>query len=524
MTVITYLQDAFTRANASVPGTTEVGKQPWVIQNASGTGVWSINTNRIVATANGSESYCVADSIHSDGIVEATMVNIVDGGLLFRYWDTANFWMVWATGGVYKLMKKENGTYTQVGGNFGPTTAGDVVSVQCDEDSINFYVNGLWKHGVSDNFLSWATKYGFRAANSAATYDTFSHKSMDKNGIAHNDPNIIYSPYNWSVTGTNAKTICSGAYFRTIISGNRGQIALHFDTTGLTEQNIIKYQIDGEGWVRVPVTEQVPIPMPAASSWDKHTLEVLVQTAMAPSKWSPQESATIFRGLAGERTLVTHPGAKAKLNIMVFGDSITEGYVTLKNVSAPSGSDAQMSYAGQLRNYIGAEVGQIGFGSTGWTVAGAGAVPSLPNNYKLLWGGGPSRSFTDPVPDMVLINHGTNDGTTDIKPTAIAMINELRTLVPASTIIGIIVPFNQNQKANLQSVVSTIGSAQVRLIDTAGWYDVADSSDGIHPYGGTSKNVLAPKLAEAATKLLTGGGIYLNVGGVAVAISLVRGS
>lgn len=522
MTVLTYLQDNFTRANGAI-GNTEIGKQPWRIDQVNGTGVWNISTNRIAATANGAETYVTADAMHSDGLITATMVNIVDGGVLFRYWDTNNFWMVWATGGSYRLMKKDNGTYTQVGGTYGPTTAGDVITIQADGDAINFYINGAWKYGVNDGWLAWATRSGFRAANAAAIYDTFSHKSMDKNGIAHNDANIIYSPYTWDVNASNAKTICSGAYFRTIISGNRGQLGLLFDNTGLTENNMIKYRIDGEGWVKAPVVvDQVSVPMPGDSSWVKHTLEVIVQTAMATSKWSPQAGATIFRGIAGEDTLVTHPGDKAKLNGMVFGDSITEGYVTLKNISAPAGSDAQMSYAGQLRHFIGAEIGQVGFGSTGWSTAGAGAVPSLPNNYKLLWGGGPSRSFTNPVPDFVLINHGTNDGTTNIQAMATAMINELLTLVPASTMIGIIVPFDQNQKANLTAVVTAINSPQVKLIDTTGWYNVSDSPDGIHPYGGTSKDVLAPKLADALRTILNGGGIYLNVGGVMRPIGATR--
>ena len=522
MAVITYLSDTFNRANASTAGSTEVGKATWSIGNASGSGVWNITSNQLAATSNGSESYLTAESYHSDGTMQATFVNIVDGGMIFRYVDTSNFWMIWATGGVYKIMKKVSGTYTQVGGNVGTAVAGDVVSVQLDLNNINLYVNGTWLLGVTDAALDWGTKVGFRASASAATYDNFSLVSLSKNGVAANDSNIFYSPYTWVVNSTNAKTIDSGAYFKMMISGNRGQVGLFFDTTGLDTYNYIKYRIDGEGWVKALIAEQVSVPMPSASTWTKHTLEVVVQSAMGTNKWSPQGGATVFRGLAGEDTIVTQPIATAKLRGCVMGDSITEGYITLKNVSTPDGSDATMSYAGQLRYLLGAEIGQVGFGSTGWTVAGAGGVPAFPTSYKLMWGGGPARDFTTVPPDFIIINQGQNDGTTNTVTTIVNMVNDMLTLIPATTIIALVCPFSQNQKANIQSAVSTLNNKRVKFIDTSTWYNVADSADGIHPYGGTSMLELAPNLATAMRLILNGGGIFQNVGGVARGVTGIR--
>lgn len=524
MTVLTYAYDSFNRADGA-PGATEGGVYDWTTINATGTGSWSISGNAVAATSNGSESYLVADTLHSDGSVSAKFVNIVDGGLVFRCVDASNLCMVWATGGVYKIMKKVSGAWTQIGADAGTPVAGDVVRVELDLNSIKLYVNGSLLLSVSDSANNWATKHGFRASASAATYDDFKHESLDKNGIGAGNANIVYSPYTWGASGTDMKTICAGAYFRSTFSGNRGNIALLFTTAGLAlPRNIVKYRIDDGPWTRASLAYQIIIPMPSTSTWQKHTIEVYVATAMGTNKWSPQESATIFRGFAGEDTLTTHPINKANLNVCVFGDSITEGYITLKNVSTPDGSDATVSYAGALRNYLGAEVGQVGFGSTGWMYAGAGGVPALPDNYRYLWGGGPERNFTTPIPDLVVINMGTNDDTKDTVATVRAMLSELLGLIPGSTLVAVVVPFNQNQKANLQAAVAEVNNPRVKLVDTAGWYNVSDSSDGIHPYGGTSSTVLAPNLAAALRNVLASatGGLFRNINGTATPVGGVR--
>ena len=51
----------------------------------------------------------------------------------------------------------------------------------------------------------------------------------------------------------------------------------------------------------------------------------------------------------------------------------------------------------------------IGFGSQGFTVGGSGNVPVFGTSFSEIMAG-VSRSFTSPIPNVIIMNMGSNDG------------------------------------------------------------------------------------------------------------------
>lgn len=346
--------------------------------------------------------------------------------------------------------------------------------------------------------------------------------------VIPNDTNIVYSPYNWDVTGARAATINPGAYFRATLNNATG-ITLNFDMTGVSAPvPRIKVRVDGGTWTVYDLAAEVALTMPTDNSWTVHTVEVVVvATSEFVNRWNPQNAIVNFTGMTCTGSPVTtRPGVKSPINMLILGDSITEGYKTLKNLTTPDGSDASVGWAYLQRNLLGVEVGVVGFGAQGWLVGGQGGVPALPAAYTSLWGSGPSRSFTTPAPDVIVINMGENDGTNDTTATVTSFLNALLTAAPSAK-IAVMRPFSGAQAAHLQAAIAACSSpGRVTYVDTSGWWTSGDSFDGQHPTGYVDQATLGPKLANALRSAgVVGGsggsGRYINVGGVAKLVGTV---
>jgi len=319
--------------------------------------------------------------------------------------------------------------------------------------------------------------------------------------IAMNDPGILYSPYTWSVNGSAAKTINPGAYFSTIITGQ--SIVLNTDTTGLLPPYPQFWtRVDGGPQVRhvlVPgnPTFNVSLCEPTCSASPKHLLQVVIKSETeTKSRWAPQATAIVFTGIVTGGPLAL-PRRK-KYNVLIYGDSITEGVRTMGYVGIPDDTDrndAIRDYSYQLYESLPIEIGIVAFGGSGFTHDGSGGVPPLITSYNQLWKGQP-RVF-EPTPDLVIYNEGTNDRG-NIAADFVAVVKAVKVAAPKAKQL-LLLPFNGGHK-EIAQVVSSFADPNIVFGNTTGFYNGAN---GLHPFGYNHVAEIAPKVSDLALELLT---------------------
>jgi len=150
--------------------------------------------------------------------------------------------------------------------------------------------------------------------------------------FAQDNAAFLYSPYNWLVNSTEAKTINSGAYFRVRFNGYNAE--LKFDISNNTAPiPKISYRVDGGPWQRQNIASSINLLMPLGTNNLEHLLEVMVDaTSEQVLRWTGgQPSAVKFKGLVASSLVVTAPKRRKK-NLIIYGDSITEG-VRTRNIT-----------------------------------------------------------------------------------------------------------------------------------------------------------------------------------------------
>lgn len=325
---------------------------------------------------------------------------------------------------------------------------------------------------------------------------------------------LHYSPYNWDVNQSRAFTNNSGAKITTLIKGGATKLTLKFNVAdqSATVPSKIAYRVDNMEWVIVPVTAQVDVPLPdITKAWSVHKLEIILSTTSeAVGRWAnPYPSSIKFLGIdtVPENCTAVKPPEKPLFGL-VFGDSITEGIGTIgKGGDSTTRSDALQSWAFQLGDEIGAEIGVVGFGLLGMSRAGHGGVPKLGDSWKNLAANIPR--VLSPEPDFIVINLGTNDKNGNISvptfsadyiSTVNAMLKET-----SNTKIFVMVPFGGHYGVLTYRDIVT-GVTDVKrtfMVDTTGWWETTDAADGVHPWGYTAPKhakLLAVELSSRLTQ------------------------
>ena len=208
--------------------------------------------------------------------------------------------------------------------------------------------------------------------------------------IAMNDAALLYSPYNWVVTVDGAKTINPGAYFRVIFTGQSA--VLHTDTSnsGVGPYSQFWTRVDGGPLVQhvlAPGNPDFAIPLgPPFSASPNHLLEVIVKSSTETrDRWFQQTTAVVFTGLTLDANATVRVPQRKPKNVLIYGDSITEGVRTLGFVNIPNDTDrndAVRDYSFQLCQMLPCEIGIVAFGATGltkgeWWVRGEYGMRSL---------------------------------------------------------------------------------------------------------------------------------------------------
>jgi lysophospholipase L1-like esterase len=324
------------------------------------------------------------------------------------------------------------------------------------------------------------------------------------NSIAMDNAAILYSPFNWGVTPQAAKTINAGAYFKVLFSGT---------SCRLTTDPSANAKPYSQFWARVdggPFTQYTLDPTNSTFAVAtglvkrKHILEVVIKsTSETIDRWVRQRTGVTFTGLLLDSGATVTAPVRKPYNILIYGDSITEGvrvngYAGMANDT--DRNDALQDYSWLLSQELPAEVGVVGFGATGINTAGSGGVPTLGKSHQYLWAG-QLRSFSNPEPDLIIYNEGTNDGSS-ITSGMLAVVKALMEVAPNAKQL-LLVPFNNSHAAELKAVVAAMGSSKVSYGDTKGFFNSTDSSDALHPYGYAHIAFIAPRLASLVAPLLS---------------------
>ena len=316
---------------------------------------------------------------------------------------------------------------------------------------------------------------------------------------------ISYSPYAWDVTSASASTINSASSFRTLFSGTF--LNLTFDVSSMvTPASQLYWKVDNGPLTPTTISSVIPVTilLNVSATVPYHTLEVMVKsTTERANRWftGPGVNSTriIFTGLVTDGDIVPFLGPT--LNVLIYGDSISEGVLTLGG-SKPfdtDHNDGSVVYSYAIGRLLGVEMGVIGFGATGLSRGGSGNVPALGVSWNQLWNG-TARVFT-PKPDLIVFNEGTNDGNNNITASFISVLNSLMIACP-NTPVAIMLPFNGAQKDNLLAIVAaTLGTT---FVDTTGFYNQS-LGGALHPTGPNDVARIAPQLAAKLRPILSKG-------------------
>ena len=196
----------------------------------------------------------------------------------------------------------------------------------------------------------------------------------------------------------------------------------------------------------------------------------------------------------------TKPPPITTLNMLVLGDSISEGSRMLANsANISGGQDGTQSYANTMGKMLKANVGMVAWDGQGLIVAAQRSVPACYNASltAAAWSNyfnGTSRlvgGLLSPAPDMIIVNQGTNDGyssanTATFQASYTALLTQLRTAAPNALIVCL-VPFGGWYRTYV--LAATLPDSNSMFIDLGtqfqqGLTNVGASFrswDGLHP-------------------------------------------
>lgn len=168
--------DDFNRADSTTSlGTTTTGGKVWESLDAgAGAATWGISGNRAYCSATKPNGNVTIDAGVSDEVsVQVTLAALAEGGtdagLLARFADVNNFWMLYIDpGSNYAVMRRTGGSYTSLTTG-GAASPGDVLKITVSGMTLTFYVNGAQLHTVDDASFQTATRFGLRVSSGSGT-------------------------------------------------------------------------------------------------------------------------------------------------------------------------------------------------------------------------------------------------------------------------------------------------------------------------------------------------------------------
>lgn len=337
-------------------------------------------------------------------------------------------------------------------------------------------VGAAMPHGIVAGTSPVTVTHSYSPTAPNAIAQTLVFTSVDV--AAPDDSAVFASPYNHRISaGTYDQTNAPGAYVKFRFAGP--SLSMLIDSTiwtGLTGTTTpaISYAIDSTYTGRRTLAPgEVAVVLAGGLSTGTHTAEVhLIGAWWQADRWTSPVSALRITGYwLSPGYSLSAPASTRPNRLLVYGDSIAEGYEADAAGVSVLGQNASRAWPALLAEALNAEYGTVGYAGQGYLATGGGNVPTLRNAWSLLQSG-QSRlvgGLLDPEPDYIVIAHGTNDGASSdgsITTAVAAQIADLRAAAPDAWILVVPSPW-LTKAAAVQAGVTAAADAKCRYIDTA---------------------------------------------------------
>ncbi|MBO5371676.1 MAG: Ig-like domain-containing protein [Lachnospiraceae bacterium] len=293
------------------------------------------------------------------------------------------------------------------------------------------------------------------------------------------------------------KSISGGKYYFTNTEGS----AIYFKVTGSKYVNVnfvskiavatpyFAYSVDGKSMKRQPITEKKI----SVGNTKTHYVRLVIDSmSESENRWAGEAGVGIKSIKPVTKTGVVTAVKPQNKTIVFYGDSITQGVRALGMALAPTDTSATHSYAWYCADRLNMVPYYVGYGGSG--IVESGSFTKCGNaisNYSA------SRKVSKISPDVIVIEHGTNDVKTD----AAAFTSEYKKILqqlhkkyPKAKIMAMI-PFTGLHTVEIRMAAS--GYKWCTVVETASWK--ISYTDGLHPNAKGAKVVgknLAKKIAS----------------------------
>lgn len=289
---------------------------------------------------------------------------------------------------------------------------------------------------------------------------------------------------------THKVTLTDGAHLYFLVENTTSfDVTFTVITTG--EEPYFAYSIDGGEPVRQHITE----PTVTLPDTGRHTVRIIADgMTEGEGKWKQEKGFAIKSVTPSEGGSIVGIQPQGKV-IFFYGDSITEGIRALNMNATSDGNSATHAYSWQCAEALGVTPYLIGYGATG--ILSEGSFHTMENAIDYLNDGRPVDKTV--TPDVIVVNHGTNDGGQSRKVFGEALtvtLNHLREVYPDAPIVYL-VPFNQAHARVIADTVEAMENAYV--VETKDWE--ITYTDGVHP-DAAGAEVAGEKLAAALKEIL----------------------
>ena len=326
------------------------------------------------------------------------------------------------------------------------------------------------------------------AADRQAYLDTVTYRDFILTG--EDEPYYMGRWFDKDIEGNPHKvTLTDGAHLYFLIE-NAASFDVTFTVITTGEEPYFAYSIDGGEPVRQHITE----PTVTLPDTGRHTVRLIADgMTEGEGKWDQEKGFAIKSVTPAEGGSIV--GIKPTEKVVFFyGDSITEGIRALNMNATSDGNSATNAYSWQCAETLGVTPYLVGYGASG--ILMTGSFNTMENAIDYLSDGRPVEDGV--IPDVIVINHGTNDGGANRKTfeeALTATLAHLREKYPDTPIVYLI-PFNQAHSRAIPGGVKTMDNAYV--VETKGWK--ITYTDGVHPDAAGAK-AAGEKLAAALVEI-----------------------